>query len=139
MADSLQIRGGNKATMPVLQIREIAYCKDEKALYIGTSGGNVKLCDADDPDRITALETTTATHTAQISGLQTMAGTHTAQIGTLETSVEGKLTATPAAAQSELAAQADLAAVIAAYNALLAALKAGGIMSEEGGESGQNH
>lgn len=125
MPDSLQIRGGNKATMPVLQIREIAYCKDEKALYIGTSGGNVKLCDADDPDRITALETTTATHTAQI--------------GTLETSVEGKLTATPVAAQSELAAQADLAAVITAYNALLAALKAGGIMSEEGGESGQNH
>lgn len=125
MADSLQIRGGNKATMPVLQIREIAYCKDEKALYIGTSGGNVKLCDADDPGRITALETTTATHTTQIE--------------TLETSVEGKLTATPAAAQSELAAQADLAAVIAAYNALLAALKAGGIMSEEGGESGQNH
>lgn len=125
MADSLQIRGGNKATMPVLQIREIAYCKDEKALYIGTSSGNVKLCDADDPDRIAALETTTATQTAQI--------------GTLETSVAGKLTATPAAAQSELAAQADLAAVIAAYNALLAALKAGGIMSEEGGESGQNH
>lgn len=122
MADSLQIRGGNKSTMPTLQDREPGYCKDEKALYMGTSGGNVKLCGADDPARITALETTTGTHTTQISELTT-------SLSGLQATVCGKLTASPAAPQAALAEEAALADVVAAYNALVAALKAAGIMS----------
>lgn len=29
--------------MPTLAMRELVYCTDEKALYIGTAAGNVKL------------------------------------------------------------------------------------------------
>lgn len=47
MADIILIKGGN-GEVPQLQDREIAYSKDEKALYIGTANGNVKLCGADD-------------------------------------------------------------------------------------------
>ena len=43
MADTILLRAGNKAHMPTLINREIGYCKDEKALYIGTPTGNVKL------------------------------------------------------------------------------------------------
>ena len=113
--DSLQIRGGSKSTMPTLQDREFGYCKDEKALYIGADGANVKLCDADDPARITALETQTSTLSDSLSDLQTALGE--------------KLTAAPAASQQALASDAALADVVTAYNALLAALKAAGIMS----------
>lgn len=121
MPDSLKILAGNKPSMPVLADREPAYCKDEKALYIGTSNGNVRLCSADDGARITQVE-------ERASALETASGTHAAQIAELETSVAGKLTATAAAAQSDIAVQAELTDVIAAHNALLAALRAGGIM-----------
>lgn len=47
MADLVRIKGGRGA-VPPLQDREIAYSKDENALYIGTENGNVKLVGADD-------------------------------------------------------------------------------------------
>ena len=47
MADTIRIKGGN-GDVPTLQDREIAYRKDEKALYIGTGAGNIRLCGADD-------------------------------------------------------------------------------------------
>lgn len=40
MADKIQIRAGNKAGMPTLTDRELAYVRDENALYIGTPSGN---------------------------------------------------------------------------------------------------
>lgn len=43
MADLILIKGGTGG-VPKLQDREIAYSKTEKALYIGTESGNVKLC-----------------------------------------------------------------------------------------------
>lgn len=52
MADTIQIKAGNKGNMPVLADREIAYVRDEKALYIGTPQGNVKLCNADLEDTV---------------------------------------------------------------------------------------
>lgn len=53
MNDLIKIKGGN-GNVPALQDREIAYSKAEKALYIGTEGGNVKLCDAEQEERIKA-------------------------------------------------------------------------------------
>ena len=44
MADSIRIRGGSREGMPRLADRELAYVRDEEALYIGTAEGNVKLC-----------------------------------------------------------------------------------------------
>lgn len=134
--DSVQIFGGNKAGMPALRDRELGYCKDEKALYIGTANGNVRLCGADDSGRIDALETTTGTHTTQISSLQNTTGTQTTQISglsaslsSLETTVSGKLTASQAAAQTDLPASATLEDTVSAYNSLLAAMRAAGIIA----------
>ena len=47
MADLIRIKGGRGA-VPTLQDRELAYSKDEVALYIGTENGNVMLCLAGD-------------------------------------------------------------------------------------------
>ena len=55
MADTIKIKGGN-GSVPALQDREIAYSKDEKALYIGTENGNVKVGDANWEARIKAIE-----------------------------------------------------------------------------------
>ena len=44
--------------------------------------------------------------------------------------IDKKLTATPLEAMSELSADSDLTAVIGAYNSLISALKANGIMKE---------
>ena len=44
--------------------------------------------------------------------------------------LDGKLTATPLESMSELPAESDLAAVIGAYNSLISALKANGMMKE---------
>lgn len=46
MADLIKIKGGSGA-VPTLQDRELAYSKSEKALYIGTENGNVKIGGAD--------------------------------------------------------------------------------------------
>lgn len=43
MADKIQIRAGNKSGMPTLTDRELAYVRDENALYIGTPDGNKKV------------------------------------------------------------------------------------------------
>ena len=54
MADLITIKGGT-GNVPTLQDREIAYSKDEKALYLGTSNGNVRLCGADDISELRQL------------------------------------------------------------------------------------
>lgn len=51
MADSIQIKAGN-GDVPKLKDREFGYRRDEKALYIGTKDGNVKLCDAETEQRL---------------------------------------------------------------------------------------
>ena len=56
MADLIKIKGG-KGETPKLTNRELGYNEDEKALYIGTENGNVRLCGADDISGIQALIT----------------------------------------------------------------------------------
>lgn len=53
MADLIRIKGGS-GNVPTLQDRELAYSKVEKALYIGTENGNVRLCSAEDVTEINA-------------------------------------------------------------------------------------
>ena len=52
MADLIKIKSGEPAAerpeMPDLDECELGYRTDEKALYIGTKDGNVRLCGADD-------------------------------------------------------------------------------------------
>lgn len=102
MADSIQFLRGNKATMPVLPDGAPGWCKDEKALYIGHPEGNQKVGDAATFKRLTDLETAMA----------------------------GKLTASAVEAQTALADTADLAAVIGAFNSLIAAMKTSKVMEE---------
>lgn len=54
MNDLIKIKGG-AGIMPMLQDRELGYHKTEKALYIGTPAGNVKLCNADDIQKLIDL------------------------------------------------------------------------------------
>lgn len=97
MADTIHIkRGAAASNMPYLLDGEMAYVREEQAIYIGDEGTNRKIASALDADIL-----------------------------------RGKLTAVPAAAQADLAADADMAAIIASYNALLAALRAAGIMTTD--------
>lgn len=60
MADLIRIKGGS-GDVPTLQDRELAYSKDEQALYIGTEGENLRLCGAKDvSELITRLVETNA-------------------------------------------------------------------------------
>lgn len=46
MATTIKIKSGtlgNRTAMPKLEVDELGYRRDEEALYIGTSDGNVKL------------------------------------------------------------------------------------------------
>ena len=55
MADTIKIKRGLKEDMPELNDYELGYCTDEKALYIGTTDGNVRLCGVDELIKITDL------------------------------------------------------------------------------------
>lgn len=112
LADTIQIRAGAKGNMPTLALRELAYVTDEQALYIGTAAGNVRLCSV-----------------SQYQGLSNTVTTQGQAIGEINSALTNKLTATKTAAQSPLEASADLPAVIAAYNSLIAALKSSGVMA----------
>ncbi len=70
MATTIKIKSGelgNRRAMPLLKENELGYMKDKKALYIGTSSGNVKLGAADYEARIKALETKIAELEASIT------------------------------------------------------------------------
>lgn len=114
MADTIKLKAGNKAGMPDLADREPAYVRDEQALYIGTSAGNVKIG---------------AQTEAKVNALEGRIEAQEGELAQVKESVAGKLTAAPAASLAALAADADAAAITAAYNALLEAMKAAGLMS----------
>lgn len=46
--DTILLKGGKKANMPVLREREIVVATDEEALYVGINGKNVRVCGAGD-------------------------------------------------------------------------------------------
>ena len=98
MADLIQVKRGDTTGVSFLADGELAYSREEKALYIGDGGRrNQKLCSAETAAKIEALESE-------------------------------KLTATAAEAQTSLEDTTELAGVITAFNALLEALKASGLM-----------
>lgn len=113
MTDTIQIRAGAKANMPQLAVREIAYVTDEDggALYIGTATGNKKLCTV-----------------GTIRTLENMSH----HLNEMETALEGKLTASRMPVQSALDSAAETAAIVTAFNTLLEALKAAGMMARSG-------
>lgn len=70
MADLIRIKGGRGA-VPTLQDREIAYSKDEVALYIGTENGNVRLCGSGDYSEMKAyIDGLVATINARLDALE---------------------------------------------------------------------
>lgn len=153
MADTIQLRAGNKSGMPTLLDRELAYVRDENALYMGTDTGNKKIGAALEA-AVSALQSTVGGHSTSISSLNATVDTLDTDLNTLETTVSAqgtqigsldtrigntetsvstlqneKLSASKAAAQSNLAADAELETVVAAFNALVAAMKASGLMN----------
>ena len=69
MADTILLRGGKKANMPTLREREIVVATDEKAVYIGIGGANVRVCGADDKTELDRK--LTATQMASLTALPT--------------------------------------------------------------------
>ena len=109
MADSLQFYRGKEDALPALKPGEPGYCTDTKRLYIGTAAGNVLLADN--------------VRLIQVDDIQQ-------DVTALEEDMLKKLTATPVAAQAAVAAEAELADVITALNALITAMKASGVMNQ---------
>ena len=68
MADLIRIRGGI-GDVPDLQYRELAYSKDQQALYIGSDNENIRLCGAGDAARIDALYAEISGLSAKIEGI----------------------------------------------------------------------
>lgn len=114
MADTIQFKRGAADTIPKLADGEPGWCKDKKQLYIGTPTGNEKIADV-------ALIATVEQHSETIAQ-------HGQAITELNNEMDGKLSAKAALAQAELAAEAELAAVVESFNELLNALKTAGLM-----------
>ena len=163
MSDTIQIRAGNKLGMPTLADREIAYVRNENALYIGTGDGNKRigeelnatvnsllsslarygerltnldlfveeLCANQDGHRVSIAENSNAIakHGTAIEAQGKTVAEHSTAIAEQKAALDGKLSASPVAAQASVAADADLATVVAALNALIAAMKNSGVMN----------
>lgn len=148
MADGIRLRAGLKAGMPRLADREPAFVRDEAALYIGTPEGNVKLAAAGLEGRVDKLEETARTcgetldahgealesaegilHT-QGETLEQLQTAKTAQQEALTRLEREKLTAVPLPSMAALPEDASPADAAAAWNTLLAALKAAGMMEK---------
>lgn len=114
MADTIQLRAGNKAGMPELLDRELAYVKDEEALYVGTPNGNKKMGKKLED----ALEAAKEESNTKFEALENT-------IGGMQ---REKLSASKTASLPELAADVGLAEVVDAFNALVASMKDSGLM-----------
>lgn len=139
MADTIQLRAGNKSGMPTLSDREIAYVRDEKALYVGTPTGNEKIGAALE-NAVASLESAMNTAIGTMSGQMDVIASRTGTLETETAALEGRTTALEgraaalearkAAAVAPLATDAQLATVITTVNSLIASLKACGLMNE---------
>ena len=87
MADLITIKGGS-GDVPTLQDRELAYRKDEKALYIGTGDKNVRLCGAEDAERIDAIGAAVSGLNAKNEEMSKLIENITARLEALETPSE---------------------------------------------------
>lgn len=108
MADNIQFYRGLEAKLPTLRPGQPGYCKDTKRLYIGSDNDNVLVADNVRLVKVDTLET---------------------DVTQLEQDMLTKLTASAVAAQDALAGGATLEDVTAKVNALIAAMKASGVMS----------
>ena len=134
MADTLQLRAGRKRNMPTLADRELAYVRDEEALYVGTPEGNVKIgakleqAIEEMSTKAEAMELVMQGHDDTLSDIQEEMQTQGETLTKMQDDIDGKLTANAATAQANIATDAELPAVIASINNLIAALKDSGIM-----------
>lgn len=102
---------------------------ETRATNLETRATNLESKSTSLETRATNLETRATNLESKSTSLETRASNLEARATSLEAEMGNKLTASKVAAQADLAADADLAAVISAYNGLLAALRAAGIMT----------
>jgi len=124
MAGSIRLYGGRKAWIPSLAARMPGWCTDTKELFIGTEEGNLLLASADGAagkyDRLT-LKPGAYLEDGQL-------GRNAEGSPVFMENGKARALAFRAAAVEPLGESADLAAVIAGYNALLEALRKGKVM-----------
>ena len=107
MADTIQFKRGAADSLPKLADGEPGWCRDAKQLFIGTLTGNEKIAD---------------------STIFATVEQHSRAINEMNEEMDNKLSAKAALSQAELAAEAELAAVVESFNTLLAAMKTAGLM-----------
>lgn len=135
MADTIQFKRGAEDSMPKLADGEPGWCVDKKRLYIGTPAGNEKIADValiatveQHSETIARQEQAVTEHDQVITEQGETLTEHSQAITELNEELTGKLSAKAALAQAELEDEAELAAVVESFNALLAAMKAAGLM-----------
>lgn len=92
MADLIAIKSGalgDRSTMPNLNKDELGFRTDEKALYIGTDNGNVRLCGAEDLVKLNNLSTTVGAISATVNGQSTTISTLNSKINEQSTTING--------------------------------------------------
>ena len=96
MNDAIYIKSGelgNREEMPKLRYDKEKGCElgirtDEKALYIGTELGNVRLCGENDSKRVDALLTDISELSARIEAMSVLVESITARLDALEAKSE---------------------------------------------------
>ena len=136
MADNIQFYRGLEAKLPTLRPGQPGYCKDTKRLYIGSDNDNVLVADNVRIVKVDTLELeidNVETRVDSLEAAQQQLKTAQQQLQSavqqLQNSMNGKLTASAVTAQDALTDGATLEDVTAKVNALIAAMKASGVMS----------
>lgn len=110
MADTIQLRAGDRKGMPELLDREIVFVRDEEAIYVGTPGAPVKIG--------RKLE-------AEIEQMKSALAT---QQTAIEAQAEHQMSAMDAL--QPLASDATVEDVVTAFNGLIDAMKLSGLMKD---------
>ena len=124
MSGSIRLYGGSRASMPRLAERAPGWCVDTQELFIGTGAGNLLLASGRGAQG--QFDRLTLTPGAALEDGQMGVSAQGAPVF-MENGRARRL-AFRAPSVPALAASADLAALIGAYNVLLEALKTGNVM-----------
>lgn len=110
MADTIQLRAGDRKGMPELLDREIVFVRDEEAIYVGTPDGPVKVGRKLE-EALVQINSALATQQAEI-----------------EEQAKNQMSAMEAL--QPLASDATVEDVVAAFNGLIDAMKLSGLMKD---------
>lgn len=116
-----------------LMANHLRYIQEQlEYTLVNLDSGNIVSIDTDETQlegsTMEGLTKTVSSLSQTVGGLSSTVSNHGRSISDIQNKMPDKLTASPAAAQATLEAEADQAAVIAAWNGLVAAMQTAGLM-----------